>query len=63
MERVKATQSKQLSPNVNGKERTQQQKDINGDLKNNCRINKKELEVVQEIVQLLRKREKNLTKR
>ena len=60
---MKATQSKQLSPNVNGKERTQQQKDINGDLKNNCRINKKELEVVQEIVQLLRKREKNLTKR
>ena len=60
---MKATQSKQLSPNVNGKERTQQQKDINGDLKNNCRINKKELEVAQEIVQLLRKREKNLTKR
>ena len=43
VERVKATQSKQLSPNVNGTERTQQQKDINGDLKNNCRINKMSL--------------------
>ncbi|CAH3143194.1 unnamed protein product [Porites lobata] len=43
VERVKATQSKQLSPNVNGTERSQQQKDINGDLKNNCRINKRSL--------------------
>ena len=44
VERVKATQSrKQLSSNVNETERTQQQKDINGDLKNNCRINKMSL--------------------
>ena len=41
VERVKATQSKQLSPNVNGTERTQQQKDA--DLNNNFRINKMSL--------------------
>ena len=58
---MKATQSKQLSPNINGTERTQQQKDA--DLKNNFRINKNELEAAQEMFQLLRKREKNLTKR
>ena len=40
VERVKATQRKQLSPNVNGTETNQQQKNINADLKNNWRINK-----------------------
>ena len=58
MERVKATQSKQLSPNVNGTERTQQQKDINGDLKKQLQNKQNELEVTQENVQLLTKREK-----
>ena len=58
MERVKATQSKQLSPNVNGTERTQQQKDINGDLKKQLQNKQNELEETQENVQLLTKREK-----
>ena len=58
MERVKATQSKQLSPNVNGTERTQQQKDINGDLKKQLQNKQNELKVTQENVQLLTKREK-----
>ena len=55
---MKATQSKQLSPNVNGTERTQQQKDINGDLKKQLQNKQNELEVTQENVQLLTKREK-----
>ena len=60
---MKATQSKQLSRNVNGTERTQQQKDINGDLQLQLQNKQKELEAAQEMVQLLRKREKNLTDR
>ena len=60
---MKATQSKQLSPNVNGTERTQQQKDINGDLQLQLQNKQKELEAAQEMVQLIRKREKNLTDR
>ena len=55
---MKATQSKQLSPNVNGTERTQQQKDINGDLKKQLQNKQNELKVTQENVQLLTKREK-----
>ena len=55
---MKATQSKQLSANVNGTERTQQQKDINGDLKIQLQNKQNELEVTQENVQLLTKREK-----
>ena len=61
--RVKPTQRKQSSPNVNGTERNQQQKDIIGDLQLQLQNKQKELEAAQEMVQLLRKREKNLTDR
>ena len=60
---VKPTQRKQSSPNVNGTERNQQQKDIIGDLQLQLQNKQKELEAAQEMVQLLRKREKNLTDR
>ena len=63
VERVKPTQRKQSSPNVNGTERNQQEKDINADLQKQLLNKQKELEAAQEMVQLLRKREKNLTKR
>ena len=62
-ERVKPTQRKQSSPNVNGKETSQQQKDINADLQKQLQNKQKKLEEAQEMVQLLRKREKNLTDR
>ena len=61
--RVKPTQRKQSSPNVNGTERNQQQKDIIGDLQLQLQNKQKELEAAQEMVQLLRIREKNLTDR
>ena len=61
--RVKPTQRKQSSPNVNGTERNQKQKDIIGDLQLQLQNKQKELEAAQEMVQLLRKREKNLTDR
>ena len=60
---VKPTQRKQSSPNVNGKETNQQQKDINADIQKQLQNKQKELEAAQEMVQLLRKREKNLTDR
>ena len=60
---VKPTQRKQSSPNVNGKETNQQQKDINADLQKQLQNKQKELEAAQEMVQLLRIREKNLTDR
>ena len=60
---VKPTQRKQSSPNVNGTERNQQQKDIIGDLQLQLQNKQKELEAAQEMVQLLRLREKNLTDR
>ena len=60
---VKPTQRKQSSPNVNGTERNHQQKDIIGDLQLQLQNKQKELEAAQEMVQLLRKREKNLTDR
>ena len=60
---VKPTQRKQSSPNVNGTERNQQQKDIIGDLQLQLQNKQKELEAAQEMVQLLRIREKNLTDR
>ena len=60
---IKPTQRKQSSPNVNGTERNQQQKDIIGDLQLQLQNKQKELEAAQEMVQLLRKREKNLTDR
>ena len=60
---VKPTQRKQSSPNVNGTERNQQQKDIIGDLQLQLQNKQMELEDAQEMVQLLRKREKNLTDR
>ena len=61
--RVKPTQRKQWSPNVNGTERNQQQRDITADLQLQLQNKQKELEAAQEVVQLLRKREKNLTDR
>ena len=61
--RVKPTQRKQSSPNVNGTERNQQQRDITADLQLQLQNKQKELEAAQEMVQLLRKREKNLTDR
>ena len=60
---IKPTERKQSSPNVNGTERNQQQKDIIGDLQLQLQNKQKELEAAQEMVQLLRKREKNLTDR
>lgn len=60
---VKPTQRKQSSPNVNGTERNQKQKDITADLQLQLQNKQKELEAAQEMVQLLRKREKNLTDR
>ena len=60
---VKPTQRKQSRPNVNGKETNQQQKDINADLLKQLQNKQKKLEAAQEMVQLLRKREKNLTDR
>ena len=60
---AKPTQRKQSSPNVNGTERNQQQKDIIGDLQLQLQNKQKELEAAQEMVQLLRLREKNLTDR
>ena len=60
---VKPTQRKQSSPNVNGKETNQQQKDINADIQKQLQNKQKDLEAAQEMVQLLRKREKNLTDR
>ena len=61
--RVKPTQRKQSSPNVNGTERNQQQRDITADLQLQLQNKQKELEAAQEMVQFLRKREKNLTDR
>ena len=61
--RVKPTQRKQSSPNVNGTERNQQQRDITADLQLQLQNKQKELEAAQEMVQLLRIREKNLTDR
>lgn len=43
VERVKPAQRQQLSPNVTGTERTQQQGDKNSDFQNNCRVNKRNL--------------------
>lgn len=63
MERVKPTQRQQLSPNVTGTERTQQQGDKNVDLQKQLHDEQKELEAVQEMVQLLRKGKLNLTDR
>ena len=61
--RVKPTQRKQSSPDVNGTERNQQQRDVTADLQLQLQNKQKELEAAQEMVQLLRKREKNLTDR
>ena len=61
--RFQPTQRKQLSPNVNWTERNQQKKDITADLQLQLHNKQKELEAAQEMVQLLRKREKNLTDR
>ena len=60
---MQPTQRKQLSPNVIGTERTQQQRDKNADLQKQLHDKQNELEAAQEMVQLLRKREKNLTDR
>ena len=63
MERVKPTQRQQLSPNVTGTERTQQQGDKKADHKKQLHDEQKELEGTQEMVQLLRKGKTNLTDR
>ena len=66
VERVKPTQRQQLSPNVTGTERTQQQGDKNADLQTQLHDKndkQKEFEATQEMVQLLRKGKKNLTDR
>ena len=63
VETVKSTQRQQLSPNVTGTERTQQQGDKNADLQTQLHDKQKELEAAQEMVQLLRKGKKNLTDR
>ena len=54
---MQPTQRKQLSPNVIGTERTQQQRDKNADLQKQLHDKQNELEVAQEMSQLLRKRE------
>lgn len=61
--RFKPAQRKQLNSNVNGTERNQQKKYIAGDLQLQLQNKQKELEAAQAMVQLLRKREKNLTDR
>ena len=50
MERVKPTQHEQLSPNVTGTERTQQQGDKNADLQTQLHDKQNELEATQEMV-------------
>ena len=57
MERVQPTQRKQLSPNVIGTEKNQQQRDKNADLQKQLHDKQNELEAAQEMSQLLRKRE------
>ena len=63
VEGVKPTQRQQLSPNVTGTERTQQQGDKIDDLQKQLHDEQKELEARQEMVQLLTKGKQNLTDR
>ena len=60
---MKSTQSEKPCPKVIRVERTQQQRDENIDLQKQLQDKQRELEAAQEMVQLLRKREKNLTDR
>ena len=63
VERVKLTQRQQMSQNVMGTERTQQQGDKKADHQKQLHDKQNELEATQEMVQLLRKGNKNLTDR
>ena len=60
-EKVESTQGRHPSPKVT--EKTQQQIDERFNLQKQLREKQKELEAAQEMVQHLRKREKNLTDR
>ena len=63
VERVKPTQRQQMSQNVMGTERTQQQGDKKADDQKQLHDKQNELEATQEMVQLLREGKKNLTGR